>query len=309
MKPNLNTNNNRFNFELLDNFKLYLEVERNLSVHTVKAYASDIKDFIERMGMDFCVFTYKNIRAYIMEMQNKKYTKTTVSRKIAAIKTFYKFLYREKLVKINPAVNFKALKKNKNLPEFLTETEAITLMERVKTDTPSGYRNRTILEVLYATGMRIEELCSLNFENLSLEENEIKVLGKGGKERIVLISKRAVGFLENYIEKIRPLLSQEEKIASLSPVFINNSGYRLLQRNIRSTIKTAAEKAGFVKKVSPHTFRHTFATRLLEKGADLRVAQELLGHSSISNTQIYTHVSTERLKQTYLKTHPRANKI
>lgn len=294
---------------ILEDFRLYLEIERNLSPHTIKAYISDLKNFIERTGEDFCNFTYKNIRAYLMEVLNRKYSKTTVSRKIAAIKTFYRFLYREKFVRINPAVNVKAPKKAKNLPEFLTDSEISLLMDQVKIHTPSGFRDRTIFEVLYATGMRNSELCGLNFENIDFEESEIKVLGKGGKERIVLISDRAKKFLSEYIEKTRPLLASGVEPTSSSPVFININNYRILQRSIHRAIREAAKKAGLVKKVSPHTFRHTFATRLLEKGADLRIVQELLGHSSISNTQIYTHVSMERLRQTYLKAHPRSGSL
>ncbi len=294
--------------QLLEEFRLYLEIERNLSPHTIKAYISDLKNFINRVGNDFCGFTYKNIRAYLVEVLNRSYSKTTVSRKIAAIKTFYRYLYREKFVKTNPAVNVKAPKKGKSLPEFLTDSEIKLIMEQVKMNSPSNSRDRTIFEVLYATGMRNSELCGLNLEDINLEENEIRVQGKGGKERIVLIGLRAKNFLGEYLVKTRPELTDNTATTPSSPVFINVNGYRLLPRSIHRAITTAASGAGLVKKVSPHTFRHTFATRLLEKGADLRIVQELLGHSSISNTQIYTHVSTERLKQSYLKAHPRAGK-
>jgi len=293
-------------FQILDDFQIYLEVERNFSVHTTKAYISDLKDFLKKSGEGFCNFTYKNIKAYIIEIQAKNYSKTTISRKIAAIKSFYKFLYRERLINSNPATNIKAPKKAKRLPEFLSDNEVNSIFNCINTETPSGFRDRTILEVLYATGMRNSELCSLNFENLNLEENEIKVFGKGGKERIVLISKRATKFLSEYIEAKRNLLFANINQNLDSPLFINKNGYRLLQRTVHKIIKNAAEKAFINKKVSPHTLRHTFATRLLEKGADLRVVQELLGHSSISNTQIYTHVSTERLRKTYINAHPRA---
>ena len=278
----------------LENFRLYLEIERNLSFHTVKAYTGDLQDFLERAGKDFCSMTYKNIRSYIAEIQNKKYTKTTIARKIAAIKAFYRYLYREKLVDINPAANVKAPKKNKALPEFLTESEIKRIIDQV-----SNQRDRAILELLYATGMRISELCSLNFENMNLEENEITVFGKGGKERIVLVSNKARKILLKYMES--------RDIAPNNPVFTSINGNRLLPRQVHRVIAKAVQKAGLSKKVSPHTFRHTFATRMLEKGADLRVVQELLGHASISNTQIYTHVSVERLRQTYINTHPRAN--
>ena len=322
---------------ILDDFKLYLEVERNLSLHTVKAYCTDLEDFLKWAGTsDVCTFTYKNIRNYLAEIQSKKYTRTTISRKIAAIKTVYRYLYRERLVNSNPAVNIKTPKKIKNLPEFLTDTESNLILNEIEAKTPSQFRDRTILEVLYATGMRISELCGLNFENLNLEANEITVFGKGGKERIVLINNRAKNYLLDYIENFRPSLaaschsedfspknlsnsenSQKDRLppASLrmtgkgdvkSPVFINNNDFRLQQRSIQRIIAKIAKDLCFHKKVSPHTFRHSFATKLLENGADLRVVQELLGHASISNTQIYTHVSTERLKQAYMNAHPRA---
>jgi site-specific recombinase XerD len=174
-------------------------------------------------------------------------------------------------------------------------------------ETPAGYRNRTILELLYATGMRISELSSLNFENLNLEENEIKVFGKGAKERIVLVSERAKNFLSNYIKTVRSLIFKDEKQSPNAPVFINKTGYRLQPQSVRLAIKDVVEQIELPKHVTPHVFRHSFATKLLENGADLRIVQELLGHSSISNTQIYTHVTTERLKQTYNSAHPRAN--
>lgn len=294
---------------VLDDFRLYLEVERNLSLHTVKAYCTDLKDFLAWAGSaDVCTFTYKNIRTFLAEIQVKKYTRTTISRKIAAIKTFYRYLYRERLVNSNPAVNIKTPKKMKTLPEFLTEAESEIILNAIETKTPSQFRDRTILEVLYATGMRISELCGLNFENLNLEANEITVFGKGGKERIVLINNRAKKYFLDYINIQRCFLSDNEEVLPKSPVFINNTGFRLQQRSVHRMIAKTAKELCLRKKVSPHTFRHSFATKLLENGADLRVVQELLGHASISNTQIYTHVSTERLKQAYASAHPRAKR-
>lgn len=293
-------------FKLLSDFILYLEVERNLSLHTVKAYNCDLTDFISWLGERKPEeITHVQIRSYFAEIQLKNYSKTTIARKITAIKTFYRYLYREKLVHHNPADNIKSPRKSKNLPKFLNKDEVEEIFNQINIDSVSGYRDRTILEVLYASGIRISELCSLNFENLNLEENEITVFGKGGKERIVLINNRANNFLKKYIEEIRPQYSSEEVVES-SPVFINNKGYRLNQRSINRALSNIAKSLKLTKKISPHIFRHSFATKLLEKGADLRVVQELLGHASISNTQIYTHVSTERLKQAYNKAHPRA---
>lgn len=292
---------------VLDDFKLYLEVERNLSPHTVKAYCTDLTDFLNWAGnSDVCSLNYKNIRTYLAEIQSKKYTRTTISRKIAAIKTFYRYLYRERLINTNPAANIKTPKKIKNLPEFLTDSELNKILDKIEMKTPSEIRDRTILEVLYATGMRISELCGLNFESLNLDANEITVFGKGGKERIVLINNRAKTYFIDYIEKTRPILSNNEAITLKLPVFINQNGLRIQQRSVHRIIAKIAKELLFHKKISPHTFRHSFATKLLENGADLRVVQELLGHASISNTQIYTHVSTERLKQAYITAHPRA---
>ena len=191
----------------------------------------------------------------------------------------------------------------------MTTKEIEQILNNIKIDTPAGYRNRVILELLYATGMRISELSNLNFSNLNLAENEITVMGKGAKERIVLISSRAKDFLQKYIDNVRFMVveggtppQQNED----SPVFINKTGYRLQTQSVRTAINDIVKKIQLPKKVTPHVFRHSFATKLLENGADLRVVQELLGHASISNTQIYTHISTERLKEVYDKSHPRA---
>ncbi len=295
--------------ELFEEFKLYLEIEKNLSIHTVKAYSIDINDFLNWVGHDdICELSHKNIRLYLIELQSKNYARTTISRKIAAIKTFYRYLYRERLVKSNPASNIKTPKKIQYLPEFLTDKEVQLILSHIETKSPSQFRDKTLLEVLYATGMRVSELCNLNFDNLNLDSNEITVFGKGGKERIVLINNRAKRCLIEYIEEKRTLLLSKASSTENTAVFINNQGFRLKQRTVHRVITQITSKLALRKKVSPHTLRHSFATRLLENGADLRVVQELLGHASISNTQIYTHVSTERLKQAYMSAHPRAKR-
>ncbi|MBQ8886298.1 MAG: tyrosine recombinase [Candidatus Gastranaerophilales bacterium] len=299
---------NEISKRYLQEFKLYIEVERNFSKHTVLAYTSDVLSFLvwldDRSILDV---TYPLIREYLMYIQQFTYSKTTTARKIASLRTFYRFLYREKVIETNPAMGVHSPKRGKSLPAFLTEDEIDKILLSIKIDSPAGYRNRTILELLYATGMRISELSSLNFEHLNLDENEIKVYGKGAKERIVLVSERAKKFLETYIKTVRYLIFNDEKTTDVSPVFINKTGYRLQPQSVRRAIKEVVDKIELPKHVTPHVFRHSFATKLLENGADLRIVQELLGHSSISNTQIYTHVSTERLKQSYNIAHPRAN--
>ena len=294
----------------LKDFLIYLEVEKNFSKHTIRAYHSDILSFLLWLDSTPVEQTdHTKLKDYLVFIQRFNYSKTTLSRKIAAIRTFYRFLYREKIIETNPANSVHAPKKNKTLPKFLTGKEIEQILNNIKIETPAGYRNRTILELLYATGMRISELSNLNFGNLNLEENEITVMGKGAKERIVLVSTRAKDFLEKYLKTVRYMVKEEGEPPEEnedSPVFINKTGYRLQPQSIRTVLNDIVKKIELPKKVTPHVFRHSFATKLLENGADLRVVQELLGHASILNTQIYTHVSTERLKAVYDSTHPRA---
>lgn len=292
----------------VNDFKIYLEVERNFSKHTIRAYESDILAFLIWLdNLQADAVNHTKIKEYLLFIQKFNYSKTTLSRKISAIRTFYRYLYRERIVDANPVSGLHSPKKSKNLPKFLTNTEIEQILNNIKIETPAGYRNRAILELLYATGMRISELAGLNFGNLNLADNEITVFGKGAKERIVLVSNRAKDFLERYIKMVRPMISEiPPETNEDSPVFINKTGYRLQPQSVRAVIKDIVEKIQLPKVVTPHVFRHSFATKLLENGADLRVVQELLGHASISNTQIYTHVSTERLKSVYDKTHPRA---
>ncbi len=304
------TKMNKISKEYLENFKSYLLAEKNFSIHTAKAYYSDILAFLIWLDNLNCTEAdFNKIREYQHFIQKFDYKKTTLARKIASLRTFYKYLYREKLIETNPAINLISPKKPKSLPKFLSTDEMEKILNNVKIETPAGFRNKAVLELLWATGMRVSELSGLNFSDLNLENNEINVFGKGSKERIVLISNRAKTFLERYINTARSLVAKGFKGASetneKSPVFINNTGYRLQPRMIRKIINEVVDNIHLPKKVSPHMFRHSFATRLIENGADLRVVQELLGHSSISNTQIYTHISTQRIQQVFTEAHPR----
>ncbi len=294
----------------LEDFKSYIIAEKNFSEHTAKAYCSDILSFLVWMDGESCEeVNFQKVREYLHFIQKFNYKKTTIARKIASLRTFYKYLYRERRVETNPAINLNAPKRPKSLPKFLTPDEVEQILNNIKIETPAGYRNRTILELLWATGMRISELSGLNFGDLNLEHNEIRVFGKGSKERIILVTDRAKNFLERYIETARALIPKGFPVPDTgenSPVFINNTGYRLQTRTIRNVINDVVEKINLPKHVTPHVFRHSFATHLIENGADLRVVQELLGHASISNTQIYTHVSTQHLKEVYNEAHPRA---
>lgn len=295
--------------QYIEEFKTYLSVEKNFSEHTLSAYCSDIVSYILWLNGESCVeVNFDKLREYLHFIQRFEYKKTTIARKTASIRTFYKFLFREKYIDTNPAISLSAPKRPKPLPKFLTPEEVEQILNNVKIDTPAGFRNRVILELLWATGMRVSELSNLNFGDINLEENEIRVFGKGAKERIVLMSDRAKNYLKQYIDSVRQLIvAQGYKISDnndSSPLFINNTGYRLQNKTIRKVINDTVEKIELPKKVTPHVFRHSFATKLIENGADLRVVQELLGHAGISNTQIYTHVSMKHMKDVYENAHP-----
>ena len=294
----------------IEGFKSYLSVEKNFSEHTLNAYCSDIVSYILWLNGTSCIdVDFNKLREYLYFIQRFDYKKTTIARKTASIRTFYKFLFRERYIDSNPAISLSAPKRPKSLPKFLTTDEIEKILNNVKIETPAGFRNRVILELLWATGMRISELSNLNFGDLNLEENEIRVFGKGAKERIVLISDRAKQYLIQYINTARGLLAPGYDIGEIndnSPLFINNTGFRLQNKTIRNAINEVVEKIELPKKVTPHVFRHSFATHLIENGADLRVVQELLGHSGISNTQIYTHISMKHMQDVYDSAHPHA---
>lgn len=294
--------------EYLEGFKSYLSVEKNFSDHTLNAYCSDIVSFILWLNNISCVdVDFNKLREYLHFIQRFDYKKTTIARKTASIRTFYKYLFRERYIDNNPAISLSAPKRPKSLPKFLTTDEIEKILNNMKIETPAGFRNRVILELLWATGMRVSELSNLNFGDLNLEENEIRVFGKGAKERIVLISDRAKQYLIQYIKTARNLLAPGYEISEASensPLFINNTGYRLQNKTIRNAINEVVEKIELPKKVTPHVFRHSFATHLIENGADLRVVQELLGHAGISNTQIYTHISMKHMQEVYNFAHP-----
>ena len=294
----------------IDGFKSYLSVEKNFSEHTLNAYCSDIVSYILWLNGTSCVdVDFNKLRDYLHFIQRFDYKKTTIARKTASIRTFYKYLFRERYIDSNPAISLSAPKRPKSLPKFLTTDEIEKILNNMKIDTPAGFRNRVILELLWATGMRVSELSNLNFGDLNIEENEIRVFGKGAKERIVLISERAKQYLIQYINTARKLLAPGYDIGEINdntPLFINSTGFRLQNKTIRTAINDVVAKIELPKKVTPHVFRHSFATHLIENGADLRVVQELLGHAGISNTQIYTHISMKHMQEVYDAAHPHA---
>lgn len=293
----------------LEDFLAYLKAEKNLSDHTLKAYKSDIEQFFvwkSKRGKDE-IISLDDLKEYINYLA-LKYSKNSIARKIASIKVLFKYLTREHYFNYNFANTLNTPKKEKKLPVFLDDMEVEKILSIPDLNNSKGLRDRAIVEVLYATGIRLNELVSLTISHLNIEENEITVFGKGSKERIVLLSNRAKRFLKKYLEVAYDdlALNKFNKEDNNSPLFLNSKGYKLTAKSVERLVDDCAKKANINKHVSPHTLRHSFATNLLNGGADLRVVQELLGHSSISNTQIYTHINTVRLKEVYNKAHPRA---
>lgn len=282
----------------LEKFLSYLEIEKNYSPHTLLNYKIDIEeffDFIDSLPIERV--EYLHLRKFLAVLRSKQQKSRTLARKTSTLRSFFKFLQREKYIKRNPALLLTTPKLDKKLPKFLTESETIKLVEAPIMTRVSGRRDRAILETLYSTGIRVSELVGLNIDSVDIIGNVVKVLGKGKKERLVPIGDKAIDALKDYLAH-----RKENKKA----LFLNKSKNRLSDRSIRNIVNKHIQLASIHLNISPHVLRHSFATHLLNRGADLRSVQELLGHVNLSTTQIYTHVTTARLKSVYDKAHPRA---
>ncbi|MCS7203484.1 MAG: tyrosine recombinase XerC [Thermodesulfovibrio sp.] len=288
----------------IDSFLNYIKIQRGDSHNTLRAYKRDLEEFFRFSGADLYQIEPVIIRGFISQQILKGKSKSTVARKLSTLRSFFSYLYQEGLIKVNPARVVTSVKIKRALPKFLTVDDVFRLVEAPKDDKFINTRDRAILELLYGSGLRVSELCGLNIEDLDLKESFIKVKGKGNKERIVPVGQKAKEALKRYItlrniSRIKGEFKREE-----SALFINSAGKRLSTRQIRKIVDKYAKAIGLLEKISPHTLRHTFATHLLMEGADLRVIQELLGHSSLSTTQIYTHVDLKHLIEVYDKAHP-----
>ncbi|MBU2540601.1 MAG: tyrosine recombinase XerC [Candidatus Omnitrophica bacterium] len=282
----------------IEKFFRYLEIERNASGLTQLNYGHDLKEFSEFVGdVPLGKIDYLLLRRFLAHLKNNNLSKRSINRKLSCIRSFFKFLFKEGLVKSNPATLLSSPKLDKHLPQFLTEDETIRLLETVEGDDWRTLRDKAILETLYSTGMRISELLGLNTEDIDFISSVVKVRGKGKKERLLPIGSIALLAIRTYLEK---------RLKKSSIVFLNKNYTPLTTRGGRWIINKYIKKASLKSGISPHTLRHSFATHLLNRGADLRSVQELLGHSNLSTTQIYTHLTTERLKAVYDKFHPRA---
>lgn len=290
----------------LESFLSYLLYERKRSEETVKGYRSDLLDFLDFLkgeGVEsFEEVTYHHLRSYIGLLSQKGLKKASVARKVSSIRSFFKWLRKEGYIEKNPSALLSSPKYRRPLPRWLTEEETMRLLEAPGKEDPQGIRDRAIVELLYSTGLRIGELLRLRLSDLNLEQKLIRVKGKGGKERLVPFGEKAFLALKDYLS-IRDALGPKEDF-----VFLNRFGKRLSPRWVQKSLKVYALKGGIFKMVTPHLLRHTFATHLLDRGADLRAIQELLGHSRLSTTQRYTHVTTTRLMEVYDHAHPRAKK-
>ena len=292
---------------ILDRFTTHLEAERGLAALTVRNYRTDLRplfDYMEGRGIsDLRALDRYGLRSYLAWLVELGYERSSVVRKLSALRSFLRWLLAENLIEKDPLPRRGVMKRDKRLPRFLSQAEAEALVSSPDSSTDLGMRDRALLELVYAAGLRVSEVHDLDVHALNLHSRELRVVGKGSKERVVLIGAAARDAITLYLRDVRPGLSQP---GSGGALFLNRFGTRLSRRSIQEKVRRYAARAGLASGVHTHTLRHSFATHLLDGGADLRVVQELLGHSSPATTQIYTHVTQSKAREVYLSTHPRA---
>ena len=299
--------------EAIDNFLNYLAVEKGFSENTIFAYRNDLHQlasFVEKEAAKrgtippWAAFDRQAMLLYLSELREKRYAATTIARKVAAIKSFFGFLVAEGILRDNPTRDMPSPKVGKSLPKPISIAQARLLLEQPsKRSTPEARRDRAMLELLYATGMRVSELVSLNLVDIDVEGGYVRCFGKGHKERLIPVYRQATLVLKEYLAEGRPHLAHNSEEKAL---FLNRRGERLTRQGLWQILKGYAKSAELGTEVTPHTLRHSFATHMLSGGADLRSVQELLGHANISTTQVYTHLTTDHIRRTYEKSHPRA---
>ena len=283
--------------ERIKEFKSYLMYEKMFSSNTVNSYVRDLEEFNSFLESEYIKHvTYKDIRSYLAHMYNKKYSSRTISRKLSAIRSFYKYEVNKGVIRDNPCLLISNPKVEKKLPNYLSYNEIETMLEVPDTFKNNSLRDKLIIEILYSTGIRVSELVNIKVKDIDFYNNQILILGKGNKERYVIFGNTLKDMLKEYIS-----------IKSDSEYLITNKyNKKMSTRSIEEIVKKIVKIDGIKNKVTPHTIRHTFATHMLNEGADLRVVQELLGHENLKTTEVYTHVSNERLRSVYLSSHPRA---
>jgi integrase/recombinase XerC len=298
--------------EVRSAFEKYLEAERNLSVHTVRAYMGDLDsllEHLERLGLKkFADLDISHIRSWLASLQVKGGARTTLSRRAVSVRLFTKWAAKKGFLAKDVGENLATPKGHRTLPDVLNVADASTAMDALATraaeeETPASIRDLAMVEILYASGARVSELCGLDLEDIDYERRTIRVLGKGNKERTIPIGAPAVRALESWLKVGRPSMASDK---SDRAIFLGTRGKRIDQRTVRTVVYNALQALEGVERMGPHALRHSAATHLLEGGADLRTVQEILGHASLATTQIYTHVSTERLQKAFKQAHPRA---
>lgn len=293
----------------LSDYIHFLKVERQLSPNTLSSYQRDLKEYIEFLDKQenlgsLSEIDRPNILRHLQQLKDSGKSARTIARHISSIRSFHQFLIREKMIDHDPTIHLEQPKIEQKLPRVLSVNEVDALISTTDARKPQGVRDRAMLELLYGSGMRISECIQLNAEDLHLSMGFVRCYGKGGKERIVPLGHSAIAACENYIRNVRPKLIA--KAVNTDALFVNLRGKRMTRQGFWKLLKEYAQKAGIRQEITPHILRHSFATHLIENGADLRAVQEMLGHADISTTQIYTHVSKSRLKEVYTKFHPRA---
>ncbi|NLY54673.1 MAG: site-specific tyrosine recombinase XerD [Firmicutes bacterium] len=294
--------------QLVEEYLTYLNVERGLAVNTLEAYGRDLRSYVrflkEHKVTSFLQTDRDTVRAYLEHLHNLGRAASTISRNLAALKSFYQFLVSESLMKEDPTIHLESPKVLKRLPRVLNLSEVEALLNQPSLEDAFSLRDKAMLEVIYATGIRVSELVALNLSDVNLEAGYLRCVGKGNKERIVPLGSVAVKYVEMYLDLGRPELTKNN--SSEVALFVNHHGRRLSRQGFWKVVKRYAKEANIDENITPHTLRHSFATHLLENGADLRSVQEMLGHADISTTQIYTQVTRNRLQEVYKKSHPRA---
>ncbi len=292
----------------VEGFLSTLRADRNASPRTLQAYSLDLAQFFKFVAEAAAAGAWRNepvghplIRSYLGDLQRRKYSRRTIARKVAALRSFFRYLCREEILERSPMVGVATPRLEKKLPAFLYTNEVETLLARPDTRTPPGMRDRALLEVIYGCGLRASEAVGLNLDDLDFEAEYVRVFGKGSKERLVPLGTEAIKALGQYLKAGRPRLG-----ATGRAVFVNKAGGRLSDRGLRRLLQKYLRQTAIARRITPHALRHSMATHMLENGADLRTIQELLGHSSLSTTQIYTHVGRGTIKKQYDRAHPRA---
>ncbi len=295
--------------EALAEFLRHLALEKNASAHTVKSYREDLTQALEFFrtrhsgALETAQLTTRLLRAYTVWLHDQGYAKSTIARRIAAVRSWCRFLCRQGILTANPADSLRGPRQDKNLPHFLSEEALLQLLSAPPADTPLGLRDRAILETLYSAGLRVSELTGLDMAALDLDSGLVTVRGKGKRERLALLGPQALDALQRWLQA-RVSVAHGGK--GKDALFLNKNGTRLTSRSVGRLLEKYLAQVGLDPRTSPHSLRHSFATHLLDRGADIRSVQELLGHRSLGTTQIYTHVTTQRLRESYDKAHPRA---